>query len=78
MTAGPMLKKPRTVIISLRDREAFPFMDGMCLGVPGTIVEDEASGIRVRILEDGSLEQLLPGGHPRAGVASDASAGRAS
>ena len=52
------MNPPRTVEIDLRARQAFPFMRGIVLAVPGVIVQDEASGIRVRVLEDGSLEEL--------------------
>jgi ribosomal protein L12E/L44/L45/RPP1/RPP2 len=58
----------RPIAIDLRDRERFPFMRGIVL-MAGVIVEDQASGVRVRVLPDGSLEELLAGGHPRPGAA---------
>ncbi len=63
------MKAPRTVAIDLCDRAAFPFMLGICLAIPGVIVEDEASGARVRVLDDGHLELIQAGGHPRPGAA---------
>jgi hypothetical protein len=70
------VKPPRTVAIDLYARRAYPFMDGIVLAVPGLIVEDEASGVRVRVLENGSLEEI--GAVPaRKSVASDPTAGRA-
>ncbi len=65
---GTLPRGPRTVPIDLRDRARFPWMAGMVLAVPGVIVEDEGSGTRVRVLPDGSLEEILPGGHPRPGT----------
>jgi hypothetical protein len=58
-----------TVAIKLSDRARFPFMRGIVLAMPGVIVEDEASGTRVRVLPDGSLAEILPGGQARPGCA---------
>jgi hypothetical protein len=65
------MKAFRSIPIDLHARRAYPFMAGMVLCVPGVIIEDEASGLRVRIREDGSLEEIRPGGHPHAGAAYD-------
>ena len=68
------MNRPRTVAIDLRARAAYPFMAGIVLAVPGVIVEDEASGVRVRVLENGSLDELnaIPA---RKSIASDPTAG---
>jgi hypothetical protein len=72
---APALPKPfRAVPVDLAARKAFPFMAGIVLAVPGIIVEDESSGTRVLVREDGGLEELIAGGHPRAGIASDPTA----
>lgn len=65
------MNPPRTVAIDLRARRAYPWMGGIVLAIPGLIVEDEGSGVRVRVREDGGLEELTPAGHPRAGAAYD-------
>lgn len=56
-----------TVPIDLRDRPAW--MKGIVLGIPGIIFEDEGTGERLRLMPDGSLEPILPGGTPRPGCA---------
>ncbi len=77
MTARDELPRPaRTVEIDLRARRAYPWMAGIVLSLPGLILEDEGSGIRVRVLADGSLEELVPGGMPRPSIASDPCATR--
>jgi hypothetical protein len=43
-------------------------MRGIVLGIPGIIFEDEATGERLRLLPDGTLEPIIPGGYPRPGV----------
>jgi hypothetical protein len=56
-----------TVPIDLRDRPAW--LRGIVLAAPGIIFEDEASGARLRVMPDGSLEEIVAGGHPRPGCA---------
>lgn len=65
MTA-PVLSA-RTVPIALRDRPAW--LSGIVLACPGTVFEDEATGERVRVLADGRLDSVVPGGYPRPPVA---------
>lgn len=48
----------RPVAIDRAARSAFPFMRDIVLAMPGAIVEDEASGIRVRVREDGGLAEI--------------------
>ncbi len=48
----------RPVAIDRAARSAFPFMREVVLAMPGAIVEDEASGIRVQVREDGSLDEI--------------------
>jgi hypothetical protein len=48
----------RPVAIDRAARTAFPFMREFVLAIPGAIVEDEASGIRVRVREDGGLAEI--------------------
>lgn len=55
----------RPVAIDPRDRGRFPFLAGVVLALPGVILEDDGTGTRVRVLPDGSLEEVLPGGHVR-------------
>ncbi|WP_041453471.1 hypothetical protein [Anaeromyxobacter dehalogenans] len=62
---------PRTVAIDLRARRAYPWMAGIVLAIPGVIVEDEASGTRVKVREDGGLDELVAPGHPQHGAAFD-------
>lgn len=56
------MRRPKTVAIDLRDRPAW--MLGIVLAQPGLVLEDEATGERIRVLEDGHLERLLAGGRP--------------
>jgi hypothetical protein len=63
------MNPPRTVAVNLCDRRAYPWMAGIVLARPGQIVEDEGSGVRVRVRDDGSLEELIPSGYPRGGAA---------
>ncbi len=56
----------RLPTVEVRDRPAW--LRGVVLALPGTIFESEA-GERLRLLEDGTLEPLLAGGHPRPGAA---------
>lgn len=65
------MNPPRTVPVNLYDRKAFPWLAGICLAVPGLVLLDEASGRRVRVRDDGSLEEIAAGGHPHGGAASD-------
>jgi hypothetical protein len=61
------MTRARPVAINLTDRP--DWMRGIVLALPGLIVEDEGSGERIRVQDDGRLERLLPGGHPRPGAA---------
>ena len=67
---APTFRKPRTVAIDLRAREAYPWMLGVVLAIPGLVLVDEASGVCVRVREDGGLDEI--GGIPaRRSIASD-------
>lgn len=59
------------VVIDPRARAAYPWMSGIVFAVPGTVIQDEASGIALRVREDGGLEELLAPGHPKPGAAYD-------
>jgi hypothetical protein len=50
--------KPRVVAILAPAREAYPFMREIVFAVPGVVVEDEASGVRVRVNERGGLDEI--------------------
>ena len=68
------MRRPKTVAIDLRAREAYPWLLGVVLAVPGLVLEDEGSGIRVRVREDGGLDEI--GGIPaRRSIASDPTTG---
>ena len=65
-SSTPLPHRRRPVVVNLQDRARFPWMQGIVLAVPGIIFEHEASGIRVRILPDGSLEEITAGRSLRA------------
>ncbi len=65
-TAGDRLPSPLATV-ELRDRP--PWLRGIVLALPGIIFEYEATGERLRLLADGTLEPVLPGGYPRPGCA---------
>ncbi len=50
------------VPLDLRDRPAW--LKGVVLAMPGLVFVNEATGETLRLLEDGSLEPVLPGGRP--------------
>jgi hypothetical protein len=61
--SAPRLPQPtRTVAVNLRDRSRYPWLAGISLTVRGLILEDPESGTRVRIRDDGSIENLTEGG----------------
>ncbi len=65
------MKAPRTVAIDLYARRGYPWLDAVTSAAPGLVLLDERSGCRVRVLEDGSVAEITPGGYPHAGAASD-------
>lgn len=68
------MSAPKVVAVAAQARAAYPFMRGIVWAVPGIIVEDEASGVRVRVNEYGGLDEL--GAVPaRKSVASDPAPG---
>lgn len=71
--SAPLPSPLGTVPIDLRDRP--DWLRGIVLARPGLIFEDEATGERIRVLDDGRLETVRPGGYPRPGCA-HATAGR--
>jgi hypothetical protein len=58
------------VAIDSRARRAWPFLRGIALAHPRTIVIGP-DGTMVVLREDGTADQVLPGGHPRGGAAFD-------
>lgn len=56
-----------TIPLDVRDRPAW--LSSVARARPGTVFEDEATGERVRVLADGRLDSVVPGGYPRPGVA---------
>lgn len=58
-----------SVLVDPRARRAWPVLAGLTAASPGTVLV--GSGEVVRVREDGTAEEILPGGHPRGGAASD-------
>ncbi len=71
---APAQKRPPPpdgiVAIDARARAAWPALAGVAFAQPGTIFQGP-SGELLRIREDGGADELVAGGHPRAGIASD-------
>lgn len=61
-----MTARTEPVPLDLRDRPAW--LVGITRAAPGVIFEDEGTGERLRLLTDGRLESILPGGYPRPGA----------
>ncbi len=58
------------VAIDSRAARAWPALRGVAYAVPGTVIQGVGGELLV-VREDGGAEPVLPGGHPRAGSASD-------
>ncbi len=58
------------VAIDPRARREWPALHGLAYAVPGTVLIGEAGEV-LRVRPDGGVDQVLPGGHPRAGAASE-------
>ncbi len=58
------------VAIDVRAARAWHALRGITHAVPGTVIVGLAGEV-LRVREDGGADPVLPGGHPRAGVASE-------
>jgi hypothetical protein len=67
--------RPKVVAVAAQARAAYSFTRGIVFAVVGVIIEDEGSGVRVRVNEHGGLDEL--GAVPaRKSIASDPTATR--
>ncbi len=63
---GPLPSDGRTRVVALSDPPSW--LRGIVLAPPGVIFENE-HGDRLRLLDDGTLDPILAGGHARPGAA---------
>lgn len=63
------------VAIDPRARRAWPALAGIAYAVPGTVIQG-LGGETLRVRADGGADELLPGGHPHGGAATDPCARR--
>lgn len=67
----------RVVAVDTEARRAHPWLRGIVYALPGLVLLDETSGEAVRVLDDGTLEPVHPGGYPRPGAAHSTATRRA-
>jgi hypothetical protein len=58
-----------------RAARSYPALRGIAYAQPGTVIVGD-DGTTLRIRADGGADEVLPPGHPRAGIASDPTAAR--
>jgi hypothetical protein len=65
------------VAINIRARRAWPAIAAITHALPGVLVIGD-DGTTLRVRADGGVEEVLPGGHARPGIAGDPCATRSS
>lgn len=63
------------VVVDPRVRRAWPTLRGLAVAPAGAVVIGLLGEV-LRLREDGGADQVLPGGHPRQGIAADPVPGR--
>jgi len=67
---GGVSRRGSVIVIDPRCLEAWRWLPR---AAPANAVLVGPGGVTVKVNEDGSVDEVLPGGHPRAGAASDPS-----